>query len=89
MLYSFHIGTLVVIQNRPVIDDQGHVRLVVAKDIIVKGLAFRNFFRQKQCLPNWRQQVTLFESTSGKSSVTSCLKSRHIFFCLMEECSNS
>ena len=45
-IYSLHIGTLVVVDNRAVIEDQGHVRLVVDKDIMAKDLAFRKVFRQ-------------------------------------------
>ena len=42
---SFRIGTLVVVQKRPVIEDQANVRLVVAKAIIAKDLATRKVFR--------------------------------------------
>ena len=43
-----HIGTLVVVQNRAVIEDQGDVRLVVAKDIIEQDLAFLEMFAEFQ-----------------------------------------
>ena len=50
-LYSSHIGTLVVVYERAVIESQSHVRLVVAKGIIPRGLAPRKGFGQKQCYP--------------------------------------
>ena len=43
--YRFDIGTLVVVEKRAVIEDQTHVRLVVAEDIIAKVLAFRKVCR--------------------------------------------
>ena len=77
--YRFDIGTLVVVKNRAVIEDQSHMRPVVAKGIIVKDLVFRKVCRQKQCLPGCRHQLTLFEIATCKTSETSCLESRHIF----------
>ena len=55
------------------------MRLVVVKDIIVKDLVTRNVYRQKQCLPAYRQQHILFESASCKNPETSCLESRRKF----------
>ena len=43
---SSHIGTLVVVEKRAVIEDQAQVRLVVAKDIIAKDLTFREVLGQ-------------------------------------------
>ena len=77
--YSFHIGILMVVEKRAVIDDQTRVRLVVAKNIIAKDLASRKVFRQKQCLPCCWHQLILFESASCKNSETSCLGSRRKF----------
>ena len=80
--YSFHIGALVVVENRAVIEEQTQVRLVVAKEIMVKALAIRKVIRQKQCLPayeSYRHRHTLFESASCKNPETSCLESRRKF----------
>ena len=76
---SFHVGTLVVVEKRAVIEDQTHVRLVVVKDIIAKGLPTRKVVRQKQCIPVYRHQRILFESASCKNSEPSCLESRRKF----------
>ena len=73
---SLHIGTLVVVEKRAVIEDQTNVRLVVGKGIIAKGLAIRKVFRQKQCLPACRHQRIFFEIVSCKNSETSCSESR-------------
>ena len=78
ILNSLHIRILVVVKTRAVIEDQGYMRLVVAKDVIAKDLAVRKVIRQNQCLPGCRHHVTLFESASGKNSETSCLESRRI-----------
>ena len=71
----YYIGTLVVVQKRAVIEDQNRMRLVVAKDIILKDLTIREVFGQKKYLPAYRQNHIFFESTSGKNPVTSCLES--------------
>ena len=76
---SSHIGTLVVVEKRAVIEDQAQVRLVVAKDIIAKDLTTRKVLRQKQCLRACRHQHIFLESTSGKNPETSCLESRRSF----------
>ena len=73
---SFHIGTLVVVEKRAVIEDQTHVRLVVVKDIIAKDLTTRKVLRQKQCLRAYRHQHIFLERTSGKNPETSCSESR-------------
>ena len=69
-----------VVCKRAVIEDQSHVRVVVAKDIIVKRLTFRKVLRQKQCLPACRHQRIFFEGASCKNSETSCLESRRNFW---------
>ena len=71
----FYIGTLVVVHKRAVIEDQTRMRLVVAKDIILKKLATREVLGHKQCLPAYWQNHIFFERTSGKNPVTSCLES--------------
>ena len=43
---SFHIGTLVVVQKRAVIDYQTRVRLIVIKDVIANDLRPRQVVRQ-------------------------------------------
>ena len=42
-----HIGILVVIENRAVIEGQTHVCFVVGKYIIADSLSMRKVFRQK------------------------------------------
>ena len=71
----FYIGTLVVVHKRAIIEDQTRMRLVVAKDIILKDLATREVFGQKQYLPAYWQNHVFFERTSGKNPVTGCLES--------------
>ena len=73
---SLHIGTLVVVCNRAVIENQSCVCLVVCKDVI---LAVWTVFRQKQCHPAPQHYLVFFESASCKNSETSCLESRRKF----------
>ena len=77
--FTFRIGTLVVVEKRAVIEKQTHVRRVVVKDVIEKDLVFRKVYWQKQCIPDYRQRLILFESASCKNSETSCLESRRKF----------
>ena len=77
--HSSSIGTLVVVYKRAVTEIQGHVRLIVAKDITPEGLAPRNISGQKQCHPAPQQYLILFESASCKNSDTSCSESRRKF----------
>ena len=78
-LKGSHIGTLVVVYNRSVIEIQSHVRLVVAKGITPECLALNKVVGQKQCLPAPQNCFILFESASCKNSETSWLESRRKF----------
>ena len=73
---SSRIGTLVVVCNRAVIENQSCVCLVVCKDVI---FAVWTVFRQRQCHPVPQHYFVFFESTSCKNSETSCLESRRNF----------
>ena len=42
---NFHIGILVVVEKRAVIEHQTHVRVVVAKEIIAKDVIIREILR--------------------------------------------
>ena len=72
-LYISRVETVVVVYNRAVIERQSHVRLVVAKEIIPRGLAYMKVFREKQCYPAPQHYLAFFESASCKNSDTSCL----------------
>ena len=50
-LFSFRIGTLVVVRNRAIIENQFTVCLVMTKHIIVNDLRLGKVVRQKQCHP--------------------------------------
>ena len=76
---SYRIDTLVVVYKRAVIQIQGRVRLVVAKDITPEGLTQREVVGQKQCHPAAQHYLILFESAPCKNSKTSCLESRRKF----------
>ena len=76
---NFHIGILVVVEKRAVIEHQTHVRVVVAKAIIAKDVIIREILRQKQCLPAYWHLLILFESASCKNPETGCSESRRKF----------
>ena len=77
--YFFYIGTLVVVENRDVIERQSHVCIVVVKQIIRRRQALRKVCRQKYCHPAPNHHLIFFESASCKNSETSCLESRRKF----------
>ena len=74
---SSHIVTLVVVYDRAVTERQRHVRLVVAKDIILE--APRKGFGHKQCHPAPQYHRIFFERASCENSETSCSESRRKF----------
>ena len=71
---SSRIGTLVVVYKRAVIEIQGHVCLVVVKDIALRTLTPKKVIGQKQCHPAPQHYLILFERASCKNSDTSCLE---------------
>ena len=77
--YNFRIGTVVVVKKRAVIERQSHVRLVVQENIIPRGQARRQVFRQKQC-PAPHDYIIFLERTPCKTSETSYLESRRKFY---------
>ena len=77
--YRCRIETLVVVYKRAVIERQSHVRLVVGKGIIPRGLVLRKGFGQKQSHPAPQHYFIFVESTSCENSHASCSESRRKF----------
>ena len=70
----YHIGTIVVVEKRAVIENQQRVRLVVAKDIIAHKFGTRIVVWQEKCSPQCRHLAILFfEIASCKDPNASCL----------------
>ena len=76
---SLHIGTLVVVHKRAVIEEQARVCFIVRKDIMVNEVVARNVVRQKQCLRTHRHQRIFVESVCCENPETSCSESRRKF----------
>ena len=69
-----HIGALVVVRKRAVIEDESHVRVVVAEDVVVNQLVSWDVFGQIQRFPDRGHYLIFFKSLSCKNSVTACSK---------------
>ena len=74
--YSSRIGTLAVVYKRAVIESQSHVRLVVAKDIIPRGLSLKKGLGQKECHPAPQHVLVSVEIASCENSDATCSESR-------------